>query len=301
MRSHDKRRNGDLIRQRFWTRRGSRIVAAVGLILLISVAAGACSRPNREVILATTTSTQDSGLLDVLVPRFEEETGFRVKVVAVGTGQALAMAKQGNADVVLVHAPQAEREAVAQGYCVDRRLVMHNDFVIVGPPSDPAGIRGKRGAVEAFQAIAGGESLFVSRGDDSGTHKTELSLWHRAGIAPSPGSWYIEAGSGMGTTLHLASEKGAYTLTDRGTYLSLRKNLHLEVMVEGDPLLVNMYHVMLVNPDRFPRVNRTAAKAFADFLLSAEAQKVIGEFGTDRFGQPLFFPDAGRSENDLRG
>jgi len=275
-------------------------LAAVALLVLVLVGA-ACSRPEREVILATTTSTQDSGLLDVLVPRFEEKTGYKVKVIAVGTGQALAMAREGNADVVLVHAPAAEKEAVAQGYCVDRRLVMHNDFVIVGPPSDPAGIRGKTKAVEALQAIARTRSPFVSRGDDSGTHKMELALWQKAGLSPSPGDWYIQSGSGMGVTLNLASEKGGYTLTDRATYLALRKNLHLEIMVEGDPALLNVYHVMLVNPEKFPGVNEKGARAFADFMVSPEAQKLIGQFGVDRFGQPLFFPDAGKSEEELGG
>jgi len=280
--------------------RVEKVTVVAGLILLL-LAGVACSQPDREVILATTTSTQDSGLLDVLVPRFEEKTGYRVKVIAVGTGQALAMAKEGNADVVLVHAPQAEKQAVAEGYCVDRRLVMHNDFIIVGPPSDPAGIRGKRRAVEALRAIAASRSPFVSRGDDSGTHKMELSLWKKVGISPSPGDWYIQSGSGMGLTLNLASEKGGYTITDRATYLAARKNLQLDVMVEGDGALLNIYHVMLVNPEKFPHVNEKGARAFSDFMVSPETQKVIGEFGVDRFRQPLFFPDAGKSEEELGG
>ncbi|MEW5934778.1 MAG: substrate-binding domain-containing protein [Bacillota bacterium] len=270
-------------------------------VAVLLVAGAACSKVDKEVILATTTSTQDSGLLDVLVPQFEKKTGYQVKVIAVGTGQALAMAKEGNADVVLVHAPAAEKEAVAQGYCVDRRLVMHNDFIIVGPPSDPAGIRGKKKAVEALAAIASAKAPFVSRGDDSGTHKMELSLWTKAGIQPSPGDWYIQSGSGMGLTLNLASEKGGYTLTDRATYLAARKNLQLEIMVEGDAVLLNIYHVMLVNPEKFPGVNKKGARAFADFMVAPDTQKVIGEFGVDKYGEPLFFPDAGKSEEELGG
>ncbi|MDI6894664.1 MAG: substrate-binding domain-containing protein [Bacillota bacterium] len=270
-------------------------------MLVLLVAGVACSQPRKEVILATTTSTQDSGLLDVLVPRFEEKTGYKVKVIAVGTGQALTMAKQGNADVVLAHAPAAEKEVVVQGYCVDRRLVMHNDFIIVGPPSDPAGIKGKKKAAEALQAVAQSRSPFVSRGDDSGTHKMELSLWNKVGLTPTPGDWYIQSGSGMGVTLNVASEKAGYTLTDRATYLALRKNLHLDIMVEGDAVLLNIYHVMLVNPQKFPKINQKGARAFADFMVSPESQKLIGQFGVDRFGQPLFFPDAGKSEEELGG
>ena len=286
-------------RARRWN---SWLLAAVMALVLTGTLSGAgCSKQDKEVILATTTSTQDSGLLDVLVPRFEGQTGYKVKVIDVGTGQALAMASKGEADVVLCHAPAAEKEKVAAGDCVDRRLVMHNDFIIVGPPSDPAGVKGKGKAVEALQAIAVAQAPFVSRGDDSGTHKMELSLWKKAGITPQPGGWYIQSGSGMGQTLNIASEKAGYTITDRATYLAQRKNLQLDIMVEGDSVLLNIYHVMLVNPDKFKGLNVKGAKAFSDFLVSPETQKVIGEFGVDKYGQPLFFPDADKSEEALGG
>lgn len=283
-------------------RTGLAMLVLLQVVLLLAVAVGSgCSKPDKEVVLATTTSTNDSGLLDVLVPKFEEKSGYKVKVIAVGTGQALAMAAKGEPDVVLVHAPAAEKEAVAAGHCVDRRLVMHNDFIVVGPPADPAKIKGMKKATEALKAIASTSSNFVSRGDDSGTHKMELSLWKKAGLDPQPGGWYIKSGSGMGQTLNIASEKGGYTLTDRATYLAQRKNLQLEIMVEGDAALLNIYHVMLVNPDKFKGLNVKGAKAFADFLVSEEGQKIIGEFGVDKFGQPLFFPDAGKKEEELGG
>ncbi|WP_338833736.1 Tungstate-binding protein TupA [Moorella humiferrea] len=299
-----------------------RTVALLIFAFLLAVIAGGCSRnagqgnnqaastvggtggkepaQKKEIILATTTSTMDTGLLDVLIPMFEEKTGYIVKPNAVGTGQALAMGEQGNADVLLVHAPEAEMELVAKGTVINRRLVMHNDFIIVGPPEDPAGIRGIKKADGAFKQIAAGKALFISRGDDSGTHKMEKKIWQEAGIKPE-GKWYQEAGSGMGQTLNIASEKGGYTLTDRGTYLALRKNLKLEVMVEGDRALLNIYHVMQVNPDKFPGItlNSDGAQAFVDFMTDPETQKVIGDFGRDKFGQPLFFPDAGKDEASL--
>ncbi|MGC8837929.1 MAG: substrate-binding domain-containing protein [Anaerolineae bacterium] len=249
----------------------------------------------QEVILATTTSTQDSGLLDVLVPAFEARTGYRVKVIAVGTGAALAMGARGDADVLLVHAPAAEMELVRSGDAVDRRLVMHNDFVLVGPVDDPAGVQGASSAADALRRIAQAQALFVSRGDGSGTHKMELALWEEAGVTPK-GAWYQETGQGMGATLKIASEKGAYTLTDRATYLTMRGSLGLALLLEGDARLRNVYHVMVVNPEKHPTVNAAGATAFADYLTSPEAQKAIGEFGKDRFGQPLFFPDAGKPE-----
>ncbi|MGI6286064.1 substrate-binding domain-containing protein [Neomoorella humiferrea] len=299
-----------------------RTVALLIFAFLLAVIAGGCSRnagqgnnqaasivggtsgkesaQKKEIILATTTSTMDTGLLDVLIPMFEKKTGYIVKPNAVGTGQALAMGEQGNADVLLVHAPEAEMELVAKGTVINRRLVMHNDFIIVGPPEDPAGIRGIKKADGAFKQIAAGKALFISRGDDSGTHKMEKKIWQKAGIKPE-GKWYQEAGSGMGQTLNIASEKGGYTLTDRGTYLALRKNLKLEVMVEGDRALLNIYHVMQVNQDKFPGItlNSDGAQAFVDFMTDPETQKVIGDFGRDKFGQPLFFPDAGKDEASL--
>ena len=261
----------------------------------------ACGPANKDIILATTTSTQDTGLLDALIPAFEKKTGYRVKTVAVGTGQALAMGTKGEADVLLVHAPESELQVVQSGAAIDRRLVMHNDFVLVGPKSDPANVKGEPSAAAAFAKIAANNSLFISRGDDSGTNKKELEIWKAAGVtvkaseAKSP-AWYQETGSGMGQTLNVASEKGAYTLTDRGTYLALQKNLALEILVEGDKTLLNIYHVMRVNPERFPKVNAKGATAFADFIVSPEGQKIIAEFGKDKYGQPLFFPDAGKPE-----
>ncbi|MBS3969613.1 MAG: substrate-binding domain-containing protein [Clostridia bacterium] len=247
----------------------------------------------KEIILATTTSTQDSGLLDVLIPIFEEKHGYIVKTIAVGTGQALEMGKRGDADVLLTHAPSAELELLEAGDIINYRLVMHNDFVIVGPAADPAGIGGMEKSADAFAKIAASESLFVSRGDDSGTHKKELSIWKKAGIEPG-GSWYVETGSGMGQTLNVASEKDGYCLTDRGTYLSLSHNLRLEILVEGDPDLLNIYHVAQVNPEKSDLINAEGAAAFVEFMISEETQKIIGEFGVDKFGSPLFFPDAHR-------
>jgi len=251
-----------------------------------------------SLILATTTSTQDSGLLDELVPLFEERTGFSVKTIAVGTGEALAMGSRGDADVLLVHAPEREREVVESGFVVNRRIVMHNDFLIAGPEEDPAGIGGGRSGVEGFEKIAGAEAEFISRGDGSGTHIRETDLWEAAGIRPE-GDWYVSTGQGMGATLLIAAEKGAYVLTDRGTYLSLRDVTGLVPHVEGDPRFLNIYSVMEVNPERFPRVNHAGAKAFSEFMRGAEAQAVIREFGITEFGQPLFVPDAGKSEESL--
>jgi tungstate transport system substrate-binding protein len=269
------------------------------LIMLIILAACAPAAPaNKDLILATTTSTQDSGLLDVLVPAFQDDSGYVVKTVAVGTGQALEMGKQGNADVLLVHAPASEKELMDEGYGAERELVMHNDFIIVGPPDDPAGILGTSTAVEAFQKIAAASSPFISRGDDSGTHKMELSLWNKAETTPE-GEWYQESGQGMGATLKIASEKDAYTLTDRATYLANKDTLGQEILVEGDKGLLNVYHVIVVNPEKWPEVNVEGARAFADFLTSEEGQAMIGEFGVDKFGQPLFFPDADKTDADL--
>jgi len=247
----------------------------------------------KDLILATTTSTQDSGLLDELVPMFEKKTGFVVKTVAVGSGQAMAMGRRGDADVLLVHSPEAEDAFMEEGFGRNRTLVMHNDFVIVGPAGDPAGLKGGGDAAAALEALAGAGALFVSRADDSGTHAMEKGLWKKAGVDPAGKTWYMETGSGMGQTLNVASEKAGYTLADRGTYLALKRNLHLEILVEGDPVLHNVYHVIEVNPDRFPKANGEGARAFSDFLVSDDAQTLIGTFGKESFGQPLFFPDAG--------
>jgi tungstate transport system substrate-binding protein len=256
---------------------------------------------NPTLILATTTSTQDSGLLDVLVPMFEEQTGYTVQTVAVGTGAALAMAQEGNADVLLVHAPASEIPLMESGDCKDRFLVMHNDFVIVGPAADPAGIQGMEVAADAFGTIASAEANFISRGDDSGTNKKELSIWGNTNHDPNSDkpAWYVESGQGMGATLVIASEKGAYTLTDRATYLANQDALDLEILVEGDAVLLNVYHVMTVNPEKWEAVNYDGGLAFANFMIDSATQDVIREFGVDEYGQPLFFPDADKTDADL--
>jgi tungstate transport system substrate-binding protein len=261
---------------------------------------GSTRPPNnqRVIILATTTSTQDSGLLDELIPKFEDETGYVVKAIAVGTGQALKMAEEGNADVLLVHAPSSEKVLIKNGSAIDRRLIMHNDFVIVGPPADPAGIMGNPDPASSFAKIKGTESLFISRGDDSGTHKRELDIWADSATSMS-GDSYLESGQGMAATLRIASEKNAYTLTDRATYLVQRNTLDLAILVEGHESLLNLYHVMSVNPDRWPLVNGIGAQAWSDFLVSEVAQDMIGTFGLESVGEPLFYPDAGKDESDL--
>jgi tungstate transport system substrate-binding protein len=277
------------------------------LLVVVGLAFSACAPApaatptplaNPNLILATTTSTQDSGLLDVLVPLFEQQTGYTVKTVAVGTGEALKMGEEGNADVLLVHAPASEKTYMEGGFGKERSLVMHNDFIVVGPASDPAGVKGKSPA-EALTAIAAAGAPFISRGDDSGTNKKELDLWKKAAIDPAGQPWYSETGQGMGATLTVASEKDAYTLTDRATFLANKGNLQLETLVEGDPTLLNVYHVITVNPDKWPLVNYAGALAFANFMVSDATQKVIGEFGVDKYGQQLFIPDADRTDADL--
>ncbi len=247
---------------------------------------------SEDIILATTTSTRDSGLLDVLVPLFEEETGYMVKTIAVGTGAALEMGENGEADVLMTHAPASEQVLVDGGVAIDYTLLMHNDFVFLGPVDDPAGLSDIAVASEGLAAIEETESLFMSRGDNSGTNKKELSLWSEAGVTPE-GAWYQETGSGMGDTLNIAAEKGAYTMTDRATYLNLMDNLTaLSILLEKDPALNNIYHVMAINPEQFDKVNYEGAQAWIAFLVREDVQDLIGEYGVDRFGQPLFFPDA---------
>lgn len=274
-----------------------RWIAAL-LLGLIAAVPAAGERP--VVILSTTTSTQDSGLLDVLVPRFEKKTGYTVKPISVGTGQALALAARGEADVTLAHAPDLEKKYLAEGAFLNRRLVMYNDFVLVGPPDDPANVKPTGTAAHALKLIARHEAPFLSRGDNSGTHRLEQSLWTRAGIEPR-GAWYIESGRGMGAALVIADDKRAYALTDRATYLAFRKRLELVVVLEGDKSLLNIYSVMEVNPANGPRVNASGGKAFADFLVSPEAQAVIRTFGVDTYGRPLFIPVAGMKEDDVGG
>ena len=275
-----------------------RIAIVVALAGLLALATAACGG-GTEIILATTTSTQDTGLLDVLVPKFKEESGYKVKVIAVGSGEALSMADRGDADAVLAHAPSSEQELVDKGTVVNRQLVMHNDFVIVGPANDPAGIKGMTSATEALTTIADQKVPFISRGDDSGTDKLEKSLWKKAGLDPQGQGWYEESGQGMGATLQITSQRGAYTISDRGTYLSQSSNLDLEVLVEGDPALLNIYHVMQVNPEQFSRVNGKAGQAFVEFMVSKETQDIISNFGVDKYGRPLFIADAGKSESEL--
>ena len=253
----------------------------------------------KTIILATTTSTQDSGLLDVLLPAFEKKTGYFVKTIAVGSGQAMAMGQKGEADVLLVHSPAAEKKFVAEGYGINRRLVMHNDFIIVGPPEDSAKIRGIKLASEAFKKIASTNALFLSRADKSGTNAKEMDIWKAAGTNPEGEKWYQQTGLGMGQTLNVAAEKKGYTLADRGTYLALKKNLGLDILVEGDAILLNIYHVIEVNPAKWPKINTTGAKAFSDFMVAKETQDIIKTFGVDKFGSPLFFPDAGKKEEEL--
>lgn len=266
--------------------------------LLVAACGGSPAAGRTNVLLATTTSFQDSGLLEVLVADFQKRSGYKVRPIAVGTGQALALGASGDADVLVVHAPPSEREFMAAGHGARRMLVMHNDFVIVGPRGDPARLTGLT-TFEALRFLAENKATFISRGDRSGTHLQEMELWKKAGIEPG-GSWYVQAATGMGQTLIIASEKRAYTLTDRGTYLARRHALELQIVVENDPPLLNPYHVITLDPRKHPSVNVGGADAFADYLVSREAQELIGNFGRAVFGQPLFFPDAGKREEDLR-
>jgi tungstate transport system substrate-binding protein len=276
-------------------------ITLVGLVVLfLSVALMASVQAQEKtIILATTTSTQDSGLLDVLIPIFEKNTGYFVKTIAVGSGQAMAMGQKGEADVLLVHSPAAEIKFVAEGYGINRRLIMHNDFIIVGPPDDPAKIKGLKLASEAFKKIDSAKALFLSRSDKSGTHTKEMDIWKSSGIKPEGEKWYQQTGLGMGQTLNVTAEKKGYTLADRGTYLAMKKNLGLDILVEGDAILLNIYHVIEVNPAKWSKLNVAGGKAFADFMVSKETQDIIKTFGVEKFGSPLFFPDVGKKEEEL--
>jgi tungstate transport system substrate-binding protein len=263
---------------------------SLSLLLLLSLLSPAVMAKDKpKLVLATTTSTMDSGLLDFLVPIFEKENGCKVQVIAVGTGAAIRYGKDGNADLAMVHDPAAEEQAVKEGFFVERKYLMYNDFVIVGPAEDPAGIKGVSPVVEAFKKIQASQSTFVSRADKSGTNTKELRLWETAGIRPK-GSWYLEAGAGMEAVLRIANEKRAYCLTDRGTYLAHQKEFELPILNEGDKELFNPYHVMLVAPAKYPFVNYSLARKFSDFLISERGQKLIAEYGVEKFGQPLFYP-----------
>jgi tungstate transport system substrate-binding protein len=273
------------------------------VVLAVVLMASACSPPagtvdRREVLLATTTSFQDSGLLDVIAGEFQKRTPYRLRATAVGTGAALAIGARGDADVVFVHAPNEELAFMQDGNGDRRLLVMQNDFVLLGPPSDPARVRGKN-IFDALRQVASSGAIFISRGDKSGTDIFEKNLWKQAGLAPSS-PWYVEAATGMGQTLTIASEKRAYTLSDRGTFLARRAQLELAITVERDPPLVNVYHVITVSPRKFPKVNAAGANAFADYLVSPETQQLIASFGVDKYGEPLFLPDAGKSDADVR-
>ena len=273
-----------------------RLVHALLAVALLP--AGVAAQGSRTVILSTTTSTQDSGLLDVLVPLFERRTGYTLKTISVGTGQALALAARGEADVTLAHAPALEKKHVADGQLRNRRPVMYNDFLLIGPPADPANIRGEKSVPTALRRIAAAGARFVSRGDRSGTHNLEQRLWRDAGITPGP-PWYIESGQGMGATLGIASDRQAYTLTDRATMLAFARRVSLTSMVEGDRRLLNLYSVMEVNPANGPRVNAEGGQAFAAFMLAPETQQVIKTFGVEKYGQPLFVPIAGKTDDDF--
>ena len=279
------------------------LMRPIGLVfLLVAGALAAAPAPvmaqSSVVILSTTTSTQDSGLLEVLVPMFEKQSGLTVKTISVGTGQALALAARGEADVALAHAPALEKKYVEDGKMRNRRLVMYNDFVIIGPEDDPAKIKGTPKAVDALKKLAAAGARFVSRGDKSGTHALELALWKQAGIEPAA-PWYIESGQGMGATLGIANDRRAYTITDRATFLAFQKRITLPILVEKDRPLLNIYSVMEVNPANGPRVNTTGGRAFADFMLTPEAQAVIRTFGMERYGQALFIPIAGKKDEDF--
>ncbi len=252
--------------------------------------------PDNPVLrLATTTSTDNSGLLAYLLPRFEKESGYRVQVIAVGTGKALRMGRDGDVDVVLVHAPAAEQAFIDAGHGVGRRGVMYNDFVLVGPATDPAEVAGSGNAAEAMQRIAKGKAMFISRGDDSGTHKKELALWRSAGIDPA-GDWYREAGQGMGRVLQVAAELGAYTLTDRGTWLAYRQRLPLKIQFQGDPRLFNPYGIMAVNPERYPDANYQGAMALIEWITAPPAQQLIGDYRVG--GEQLFTPSASSKQGN---
>lgn len=265
---------------------------ALWIALLCLCLPGAARADERELLLATTTSVRDSGLLAALLPRFTRETGIRVQVIAVGTGAALRMGADGNADLLLTHAPDAERKVMATGALSERREFMENQFVIAGPEADPAGVRAAGSAVAAFQLIRKARARFVSRGDDSGTNKREIALWRAAGLDPEA-SWegLSRTGAGMGLTLQVAGERGAYVLSDLGTFLAFKERTGLVALSRPDPLLRNVYSVLLVNPKRFPgRVHESEARELHDWWLAEETQREIGRFGVERFGRPLFKP-----------
>ncbi len=273
-----------------------KLIAGLCLAVLVSPSFGGEAKSdakpvkNKTIILGTTTSVQDTGLLDVLIAAFQKNSGYTVKAVAVGSGQAIQMGKTGEADLLWVHSPDDEKQFVAEGYGTDRTTFMHNDFVVLGPASDPAGIKGEKKVADAFVKIAASGALFISRGDKSGTHKKELKLWEAAKVKPAADK-YIEAGQGMAAVVGMANEKQAYVLADRSTYLSLKKNITLTILSEGDEGLLNRYSLILVNPEKSPKVNVEGAKALFNFLLSKKTKKIVEKFGVDKYGKQLFFYD----------
>jgi tungstate transport system substrate-binding protein len=268
------------------------------LVFALLCAAGltlACASQD-DLLLGAGTTVQDGGLLDVLVERFEAESSLRVRPIAAGTGQLLEMARRGDLDVLLTHDPASEEELLTEGAVINRQLVMHNDFIFVGPADDPAGVGRANDAPAALAAILAAEAPFISRGDDSGTHKLERRIWDQLDFDPNGRSWYEETGQGMGATLQVANQRRAYTIADRGTFFSQRDHLDLALLFEGDPQLVNIYHVMQVNPERHGGVNDEGAASFVAFMVSDATQELIGAFGLDDFGEPLFTPDAAKNE-----
>lgn len=264
------------------------------LLALVAVGCNSARPPAKSITVAAGTTLVDSGLFDELLPQFKAESGIEVRVVAVGTGQALELAKRGDADALVTHSPAAEKQFVADGWAESRAEVFWNDFVIVGPKSDPAGVAAAKDAVEALQKLAQASGPFVSRGDDSGTHKLELKLWKEAGLAPV-GEWYASVGAGMAHTLRVTTERQAYTLTDRGTWLAHQKQLDLAVLYEGDPRLINQYAVLVVSPAKHPHLHAAEARRFAEFLASHATQQVVAAFGQEQYGQPLFHTGAARN------
>jgi len=272
--------------------RHSRLLHAAAIALVTTVLSGPASAEDKSIVVQSTTSTANSGLYDAILPKFTEKTGVKVNVVAVGTGQAIKNAQNGDGDVLLVHAKPAEEKFVAEGYGVERFDVMYNDFVIVGPAADPAKVGGMKDAAAAMKKIAGAQAAFASRGDNSGTHQAEKALWQAASIdaAAASGGWYRETGSGMGATLNTAVGMSAYALTDRGTWISFKNKGDFKILVEGDPALFNQYGVILVNPKKHPKVKVKEGQAFVDWIIGAEGQQAIADFKLD--GQQLFFPNA---------
>jgi len=270
-------------------RRNIVICILLSAVICVVVFTLGCRREIPHLVLATTTSVENSGLLDALIPVFEKEAKVKVDIIACGTGKAIQLAKNGDCDLILVHDPEAEEKFVKEGYGVNRKNIMYNDFVIVGPEDDPAKIKGMSGVISALSAIAHRKVLFISRGDDSGTHKRERQLWERTGLIPG-GEWYQETGQGMGATLVIANQKRAYCLTDRATYLSYKENSFSDILYGGDKLLHNLYSIILVNPKKYTHITYKRGIEFINFLISVKGRRIIREFGKEKFGEPLFHP-----------